>query len=74
VVVGVFGYLGYENYVAKPMQEESTNLMAQAQAHFSEALEDPTLQDSLFVLALEGDGQNPWIYRNHQQLWWFCSC
>ena len=38
VVVGVFGYLGYENYVVKPMQEESTNLMAQAQSHFNEAL------------------------------------
>ena len=59
VVVGVFAYLGYENYVAKPMQEESTNLMAQAQAYFNEAMEDPTLQDSLFVRALEGDGQNP---------------
>jgi tetratricopeptide (TPR) repeat protein len=59
VTVGVFGYLGYENYVVKPMQEESTNLMAHAQSHFSEALEDPTLQDSLFVLALEGDGVNP---------------
>ena len=59
VVVGVFAYLGYENYVVKPIQEESTKLMAQAQAYFSEAMEDPTLQDSLFVRALEGDGQNP---------------
>ena len=59
VVVGVFGYLGYENYVVKPMQEESTNLIAQAQTHFNEALEDPTLQDSLFVLALDGDGVSP---------------
>ena len=59
VVVGVFAYLAFENYVAKPMQEESTNLMAQAQDHFNKALDDPTLQDSLFVLALEGDGLNP---------------
>ena len=59
VVVGVFGYLGYENYVVKPMQEESTNLIANAQTHFNEALEDPTLQDSLFVLALDGDGVSP---------------
>ena len=59
VAVGVFAYLAFENYVAKPMQEESTNLMAQAQDHFNKALDDPTLQDSLFVLALEGDGLNP---------------
>ena len=59
VAIGVFCYLGYENYVTKPMQEESTNLMAHAQLHFNEGLEDPTLQDSLFVLALEGDGLNP---------------
>jgi tetratricopeptide (TPR) repeat protein len=51
--------LGYENYVAKPMQEESTNLMAHAQSRFNEGLQDPTLQDSLFVLALEGDGLTP---------------
>ena len=33
--------------------------MAQGQSYFTEDMEDPTLQDSLFVRALEGDGQNP---------------
>ena len=56
IVVIVLGYLAYMNFVAKPLNEESTNAMAQAQAYFKEAMEDPTLQDSLFTLALEGDG------------------
>ena len=45
VAIAVFCYLGYENYIAKPMQEESTNLMAHAQSRFNEGLQDPTLQD-----------------------------
>ena len=59
VVVIVLGYLAYLNFVAKPLNEESTNAMAQAQAYFKAGMEDPTVQDSLFVLALDGDGVAP---------------
>ena len=59
VAVVVLGYLAYSNFVVAPLEEESNNVIAQAQAHFKEGLEDPTLQDSLFTLALEGDGVQP---------------
>ena len=59
IVVVVLGYLAYTNFVLKPLNDESTNAMAQAQAYFKEGMEDPTLQDSLFTLALEGDGVAP---------------
>ncbi|CAI8281635.1 MAG: Uncharacterised protein [Bacteroidota bacterium] len=59
IVVIVLGYLAYMNFVTKPLNEESTNAMAQAQAYFKEGMQDPTLQDSLFTLALEGDGVAP---------------
>lgn len=59
IVVIVLAYLAYLNYVAKPLNEESTNAIAQAQTYFKEGLEDPTIQDSLFTLALEGDGVAP---------------
>jgi tetratricopeptide (TPR) repeat protein len=58
-VVSVLAYLTYENYVIKPLEEESTNIIAHAQANFKQGLEDPTLQDSLFLLAIEGDGIHP---------------
>ena len=59
IVVVVLGYMAYTNFVLKPLNEESTNAMAKAQAYFKEGMEDPTLQDSLFTLALEGDGVAP---------------
>jgi len=59
VVVVVLGYLAYLNFVLKPLNAESTNAMAQAQAYFSEGMQDPTVQDSLYTLALEGDGIAP---------------
>lgn len=59
VAIAVLGYLAYMNFVVKPMNEESTNAIAQAQAYFKEGLEDPTLQDSLYNLALNGDGVAP---------------
>lgn len=59
VAVIVLGYLAYINFVVKPLNEESTNAMAQAQAYFNEAIQDPTAQDSLYTLALEGDGVAP---------------
>ncbi len=59
VVIVVLGYLAYSNFVVKPLNDESTNAMAQAQAYFKEGLQDPTVQDSLFTLALDGDGVAP---------------
>ena len=59
VVIVVLGYLAYSNFVVKPLNEESTNAMAQAQAYFKEGMQDPTVQDSLFTLALDGDGAAP---------------
>lgn len=55
----VLGYLAYANFVIKPLNEESSNVIAQAQSYFKEGMEDPTLQDSLFTLALDGDGVSP---------------
>ena len=59
IVVIVLAYLAYMNFVVKPLNEESSNAMAQAQAYFQEGAQDPTLQDSLYSLALDGDGVNP---------------
>ena len=59
VVVIVLAYLAYMSFVLKPLNEESTNAMAQAQSYFKQGMQDPTVQDSLFVLALEGDGVAP---------------
>ncbi|MDA0780069.1 MAG: tetratricopeptide repeat protein [Bacteroidetes bacterium] len=59
IVVIVLAYLAYMSFVLKPLNEESTNAMAQAQSYFKQGMQDPTVQDSLFVLALEGDGVAP---------------
>ncbi len=59
IALAVLLYLGYNNYVLAPSNEASANMSAQAQAYFKEGMEDPTLQDSLFNLALEGDGTAP---------------
>ena len=59
IVLAVLLYLGYNSFVADPLNEASTNASAQAQAYFKEGMEDPTVQDSLFTLALEGDGVAP---------------
>lgn len=59
IVAIVLVYLAYMNFVIKPLNEESTNAMAQAQAYFKEGMQDPTVQDSLYSLALDGDGVTP---------------
>ena len=38
VAVVVLGYLAYSNFVVAPLEEESNNVIAQAQAHFKEGL------------------------------------
>lgn len=59
VVIIVLAYLAYMSFVLKPLNEESTNAMAQAQTYFKQGMQDPTVQDSLYTLALEGDGVAP---------------
>lgn len=55
----VLGYLGYQKFVQGPNNTEAANEMAQAQSYFDQALTAPTTaKDSLFTLALNGDGGN----------------
>lgn len=53
VAVGVLGYLGYKEFVAKPAQTEAMNDMFQAQKYYNEAVTGAE-KDSLFNLALNG--------------------
>jgi len=58
VIVGVvaavvLGYLGYNEYIAKPAQSEAMNDMFQAQKYFNEAV-NGTEKDSLYTLSLSG--------------------
>ncbi|WP_298239060.1 tetratricopeptide repeat protein [uncultured Algibacter sp.] len=53
VAAVVLGYLGYNEYVAKPKQVEAMNDMFQAQKYFNEAV-NGTEKDSLYNLALNG--------------------
>jgi tetratricopeptide (TPR) repeat protein len=49
----VLGYLGYNEFIAKPRQVEAMNDMFQAQKYFNEAINGAE-KDSLFNLALQG--------------------
>lgn len=53
VAVVVLGYLGYNEFVAKPKQSEAMNDMFQAQKYYDQAV-NSTEKDSLFSLALNG--------------------
>ncbi|WP_452222428.1 tetratricopeptide repeat protein [Lacinutrix salivirga] len=53
VAAGVLGYLGYNEFIAKPAQQVATNDMFQAQKYFNEATTG-VAQDSLYNLALNG--------------------
>lgn len=53
VAVVVLGYLGYNEYIAKPKQVNAMNDMFQAQKYFEEAV-NGTEKDSLYALALNG--------------------
>ena len=57
VAVVVLGYLGYNEFIAKPKQVDAMNDMFQAQKYFEEAV-NGTEKDSLYNLALNGgDGK-----------------
>src|SRR5690554_92847 len=49
----VLGYLGYNEFIAKPKQSEAMNEMFQAQKYFNQAV-NGTEKDSLYTLALNG--------------------
>ena len=53
VAAVVLGYLGYNEFIAKPKQVTAMNDMAQAQSYFNDAV-NSTAKDSLFTLALKG--------------------
>ena len=53
VAAVVLGYLGYNEYIAKPKQSEAMNEMFQAQKYFNEAI-NAAEKDSLLTLALNG--------------------
>ncbi|WMI64403.1 tetratricopeptide repeat protein [Aestuariibaculum sp. YM273] len=53
VAVVVLGYLGYNEFIAKPKQENAMNDMFQAQKYFDQAV-NGVEKDSLFNLALNG--------------------
>lgn len=54
VAAVVLGYLGYNEFIAKPKQSEAMNDMFQAQKYYDQAITNTTNKDSLFNLALNG--------------------
>ncbi|MFD2550460.1 tol-pal system YbgF family protein [Bizionia sediminis] len=54
VAAVVLGYLGFNEFVAKPKQTEAMNDMYQAQKYYNDAINATTEKDSLFNLALNG--------------------
>ena len=52
VVVGL-GYLGYQNFIMEPKEDEAANEMFQAQQYYDQAINSPS-GDSLYNLALKG--------------------
>lgn len=54
VAAVVLGYLGYNEFIAKPKQSEAMNDMFQAQKFYDQAITNTADQDSLFNLALNG--------------------
>lgn len=55
VVLGVLGYMGYNEFIQKPKSMEAANEISLAQSYFDQAI-NGTAKDSLFTLALNGGG------------------
>ena len=53
IALGALGYLGYQNFIQGPKEDEAANEMFQAQQYYDQAL-NGTASDSLFNLALKG--------------------
>ncbi len=61
IIVGVIalalvGYLLYEKFIIAPKEDEAANEMFQAQQYFTQAVDAPTANDSLYNLSLNGGG------------------
>jgi len=54
VALFVLGTLAYKNFILKPKQKEAASAIYKAQTYFDDALNQS--KDSLYVLALNGDG------------------
>ena len=54
VAAVVLGYLGFNEFIAKPKQSEAMNDMFQAQKYYDQAITNSADKDSLFNLALNG--------------------
>lgn len=53
IAVAAVGYLGYQNFIMEPKEDEAANEMFQAQQYYEQAVSG-TASDSLFNLALNG--------------------
>lgn len=58
IVVGVLGYLAYDNFVLQPKQEEAINEMSEPLDYFTQAMQTPpgAQQDTLLLKSLNGSG------------------
>ena len=54
LALAVVGYLGYQNFIQEPKEDEAANEMFQAQQYYEQAINDGVASDSLFNLALNG--------------------
>ncbi|MCF6297963.1 MAG: tetratricopeptide repeat protein [Flavobacteriaceae bacterium] len=53
IAISVLGYLGFQNFIQEPKEQEAMNEMFQAQSYYEQAL-TATSKDSLFNLSLNG--------------------
>ena len=54
IALATIGYLMYDKFVASPKEQEAANEMFQAEEYFTQAVDAPAANDSLFNLALKG--------------------
>jgi tetratricopeptide (TPR) repeat protein len=54
IALAVLGYMLYDKFVVGPQEDEAASEMFQAQKYFTEAVDAPAANDSLFNLSLNG--------------------
>ncbi|WP_294818879.1 tetratricopeptide repeat protein [uncultured Flavobacterium sp.] len=54
IAVAILGYMLYDKLLVGPKEEDAANEMFQAQQYFTQAVDAPAANDSLFSLALKG--------------------
>lgn len=60
VIIGVLGYLGYQNFILEPKEKEAAIEMNQAQIFFDNAINSTgAAKDSIFNLAINGGNTKP---------------